>query len=392
MNPLKSSRLPVFAGIVAVIIILHVIVLSIVINSSSGGKLPEEQLETPAAVQKAPSREEKQNLPEQKKAEEKNPAEKERYRRKSGNPRFGRPLDYSGARRGAMPPQIIPGDSSTSGIIADMQTRKVLWEKNSRKAVPVASMSKMMTILLVMEHLEKSPALSLDTPVKISPAVLRLPSREGIVWLDPRETFPISDLIKCAAVKSANDAALQLALTVAGSEEKFVAMMNARARAAGMTGTRFINAHGLPDKKRNQSLSTVHDMVLLGECLLEYPVVMAYFKTPSAHIREGKKKTVIRNTNRLIYKNNADAEGMKTGYTRKAGFCLTFSAVRNGRRLMGCVTGFPTSRERDKYCKALLDWAFNGCPAKQISQPAPKKKAVRKSAVRKNRSASKRSR
>ena len=107
--------------------------------------------------------------------------------------------------------------------LIDADTRKVLWEKECHKPVPVASMSKMMTLLLTMEHLDAHPELSLETPVRISKEVLRLPSREGIVWLDPKETFPIADLVKCAAIKSANDAALQLALTVSGSEaERFM--------------------------------------------------------------------------------------------------------------------------------------------------------------------------
>ena len=122
-------------------------------------------------------------------------------------------------------------------------------------------------------------------------------------------------------------------------------------------------------------------MVLLGERLLEYPQIMTYFVTPSTTIREGNKKTVIRNTNKLIYKTYSSAEGMKTGFTRKAGFCLTFSVVRNGRRLMGCVTGFPTSRERDRFCKNLIDWAFAGCPNKAVNlktaKTAQKKKVTR---------------
>ena len=149
-------------------------------------------------------------------------------------------------------------------------------------------------------------------------------------------------------------------------------MMNRKAARLGMRHTKFVNAHGLPDKNRNQSLSSAHDMVLLGERMLEYPDLMKNFGTLSSSIREGDKKLILKNTNRLILQSYCSAEGMKTGFTRKAGFCLTFSVRRNGRRVMGCVTGFPTARERDRFCKGIVEWAFAGCP----SAPAKKQKTV----------------
>ncbi|MBQ9501156.1 MAG: D-alanyl-D-alanine carboxypeptidase [Lentisphaeria bacterium] len=374
MSPAGIARLKFFLTILAAIVLLHVIVIAMVV-SSSGNSKPEPAAPSDPAKQAAPGK--PGEKPEPSGTGTRAPGVPQtrpqlRYRRPSTQPNFGKPLNHVYARRGEFPGHIVPGDASRTGILIDADTRKVLWEKECHKPVPVASMSKMMTLLLTMEHLDSRPELSLETPVQISKEVLRLPSREGIVWLDPRETFPISDLVKCAAIKSANDAALQLALTVSGSEAAFVEMMNRKAARLGMRHTKFVNAHGLPDKNRNQSLSSAHDMVLLGERMLEYPDLMKNFGTLSSSIREGDKKLILKNTNRLILQSYCSAEGMKTGFTRKAGFCLTFSVRRNGRRVMGCVTGFPTARERDRFCKGIVEWAFAGCP----SAPAKKQKTV----------------
>lgn len=358
----RSGRLKFFLGILTAIIVLHIIVLILIVNSSGAEK---------TAVDKKAA-----NLPEPS-AKEVKPVEKKpvwRYRKPSKNPYFGKPLNYKGARHGSLN-HIVPGDTATAGIIVDMNTRRVLWEKNSNRPVPVASMSKMMTLLLAMEHLEAQPELSLQSPIRVSREVLTVP-RSGVIWLDPRETFSYEDLIKCAAIKSANDASFQLALAVSGSEARFVSLMNQKAKALNMNRTTFINSHGLPAQNGN-SLSTAHDMVLLGERLLEYPFLMTCCATSSSSIRTGDRKTVFRNSNNLIRRKFRGMEGMKTGFTRKAGFCLTFCVTRDGRRLMGCVTGFSTSKERDTFCENLIEWAFKGCP------DTPVKQRVVKSAVRK---------
>ena len=361
-NSGRSGRLKFFIGILAAIVVLHIIVLALIVNSSGADKMTAD--------------EKKPQVPEPS-AKKVKPVDKKpvwRYRKPSKNPYFGKTLNYKYARHGSLD-HLVPGDTATAGIIVDMNTRRVLWEKNSNRPVPVASMSKMMTLLLTMEHLEAHPELSLKSPIRISKEVLTIP-RSGVIWLDPRETFSYEDLIKCAAIKSANDAAFQLALAVSGNEAGFVSLMNQKAQALNMHRTTFLNAHGLPAQNGN-SLSTAHDMVLLGERLLEYPFLMTCCATPSSSIRTGDRKTVYRNSNNLIRRNFRGMEGMKTGFTRKAGFCLTFCVTRDGRRLMGCVTGFSTSKERDTFCANLIEWAFKGCPS------TPVREKVVKSAVRK---------
>ena len=294
MKQRQSGRLKFFAGILGAIIGVHVIVLALIVGASNSGRKAEKKSAgSSAAESKAVAQKAEKNTPNR---ISRKPVW--RYRKKSTDPNFGKDFDYSGALRGPMPVKIAPGDRSSSGILVDMTTRKVLWEKNSDKPVAIASMSKMMTLLLVMEHLETHPKLSLNTRYKVSRSVLNLP-RSGVVWLDPREVFPLSDYMKCAAIKSANDAAYQLALIVSDSESRFVRLMNSRAKALHMTGTNFINAHGLPGKN-GHSTGSARDMILLGERLLEYPFLMACCKTVSASIRTGDRKTVFKNSNNLL--------------------------------------------------------------------------------------------
>jgi D-alanyl-D-alanine carboxypeptidase (penicillin-binding protein 5/6) len=370
MNQQRSGRLKFFIGILITIIVLHIIVLALIVNSS-GSETEKKEDKKASALPVSPV--EKSAKPVTKKPVW-------RYRKRSADPRFGTPFNYSGARRNIG--NIIPGDTATTGILVDMNTRRVLWEKNSNRPVAVASMSKMMTLLLVMEHLEARPGLTLDSPIKISKTVLTLP-RSGVIWLDPRETFSYADLIRCAAIKSANDAALQLALTVSGNEKSFVSLMNRKARRLNMTRTTFINAHGLPAPE-GHSLSTAYDMVLLAERLLEYPFLMQCSATPHSSIRTGDRKTVFKNSNNLIRRNFRGMEGMKTGFTRKAGFCLAFSVKRDGRRLMGCVTGFKSSSERDSFCSNLIEWAYKGCPDKPIRQKVIKSASRKQIRAKKN--------
>ena len=151
MNPSgRSGRLKFFIGILVAIVLLHIIVLALIVNSSN--------------AEKTPANKKTEALPEPS-AKKVKPVEKKpvlRYRRPSKDPYFGKPLNYRNARHGSLN-HIIPGDTATAGILVDMNTRRVLWEKNSSRPVPVASMSKMMTLLLAMEHLENHPELSLQS-------------------------------------------------------------------------------------------------------------------------------------------------------------------------------------------------------------------------------------
>ncbi len=301
---------------------------------------------------------------------------KARYRVPSANPNFGKPFDFSKADRSNMPLRLVPNlkEWNGTGIIVDMDTRQVLWAKDPHKSVPVASMVKMMTMLLVAEELERDPELTLDTKIPITrSAIDTLPERSGLLWLVPgKEEFTVRELLLGVAVKSANDAATQLAEKVGGSVSAFVERMNKRAGELGMKSTTFLNPCGLTDKQRRNSKSSAADMVILGERLLEYPFLMEMCSTKQSAIRDGK--TVFTTTNKLIAPHYPGVDGLKTGYIRAAGSCLTFSVLRNNRRIVGCVTGFTHSKDRDYFCRRLIDWAYD---PQSINKPRP---ATRKSA------------
>ncbi len=386
MNEVNRARWKLLGGIFLVIILIHIVAISCIVATH---RTPEEepaatqtqQTAAPAAQQQPAAPAVPARQPENKKKsggfwswlfgggdkqqpesepEEVRPPRVYRYKKPSENPLFGKPFNYALAKTGDFSEKEVPGSrGATSGIMVDLGTRTVLWEKNSSKQVPIASMVKMMTLLVAFEALEDNPSLSLESPVKISPEVLKV-ARTGIVWLDPRETLPLSDLMKAAAIKSANDAAVQIALFFGnGDQEAFITKMNAKALELGMTGTHFVSPCGLPDRKKGNSLSTARDMVLLGERLLEYPKYLEWSTTKLDYMRTGEKRTMLNATNRLINPHWPGVDGLKTGYTDDAGYCLTFSVLRDGRRIVGCVTGFPSARSgRDPFARKLIDWGY----------------------------------
>lgn len=355
MNEVTKTRIIVLSGLALVVVAVHIILIRIFVFSGTGssdeGKKSEKTSEHKVTGNAKPAP----------------PAY--RYFKPSSSPAFGKALDYSTALRGNLPFKVVPGSSGArSGIVVDMDTRRVLWEKNSNKAVPIASMAKMMTMLLAMESLESYRNINIYTQVKVTQTARNVP-RTGVLYLAPGEKFTIQELMIATAVKSANDAATLLAEYFSGSVPQFVERMNRRAARLNLRSTRFINPCGLPEKGRN-SVGSAADMVLLGEQLFQYPILIQWCNLKQSSIRNGK--TVFVNTNRLVNPRYPGVDGLKTGYIRAAGSCLTFSALRNGRRIMGCVTGFRSARERDRFCRRLLDWAYK--------QPgtAPAKRSVRR--------------
>ena len=379
--------------ITAAVVLVHVVVIGLIIwgCNSSAAKKEKAEADKAAAAENAPAA----NGAEQTSGGETPPPsapKAQRYRVPSANPNFGKPLDFSKADRSNMPLKLVPGlkEWNGTGIIVDMGTRKVLWEKDSHRSVPVASMVKMMTMLLVAEELERNPGLTLDTRVPITASAIRsLPERSGLLWLDPgKEEFTVRELLLGVAVKSANDAATQLGEKVGGSVDSFVARMNERARQLGMTATKFYNPCGLTDKQHRNSQSSAVDMVILGERLLEYPFLLEMCSTKQASIRDGK--TVFATTNKLIAPHYPGVDGLKTGYIRAAGSCLTFSVLRDNRRIVGCVTGFAHAKDRDYFCRRLIDWAYDpqsvNKPRPGSKKSAPGKKTTVKKSNKKSRS------
>ncbi len=392
MNEITRARLRLLVILIAVIVIVHVIVICVHVRRSRSAEspVPEPPVPTVPAAVTVPVASSSQAVPVSRAVpakktgfwsrlfgggkEEMRPATVQpppppppkpvwRYRRQETPPRFGQPFDYSNTLHGDLPAKVVPGSSGArSGFMVDLDSRNVLWEKNSDRPVPIASMVKMVTLLVTFDELEKNPALSLSSPVKISRTVLKVP-RTGVIWLDPRETFPLSDLLKAVTIKSANDAATMVAEFIGGDVDTFIRRMNERAAGIGMTHSHFVSPCGLKDKEKGNSTSSAHDMVVVAEHLLEIPQVMQWSTTKQDSIREGEKKTLLTATNRLVNPRWPGVDGLKTGFTNDAGYCLTFTVLRDGRRIVGCVTGFKSARERDRFCRKLIDWGYERAAA-----------------------------
>ena len=249
--------------------------------------------------------------------------------------------------------------NASAGILVDLSTGKVLWSKNAKKAVPIASMTKMMTVLIAVEDI-RDGKMDYNQVIKVTKSAASIGGSD--IWLDPRESFPVKDLLKAILIKSANDAAFLVGEYLGGGDiNKFVARMNSRAAALGMHA-KYFNPHGLPGKSLSKdNAATPEGLAKLAATLLQYPDVVKLSSTPIAYIdrKIGRnKKTMLTSTNKLVRSGVKGVDGMKTGYTRRAGFCLTATCRRDGRRMIAVVTGFRSSKERNTCVKKLLDWGY----------------------------------
>ena len=240
-----------------------------------------------------------------------------------------------------------------SAVLMDATTGAILFEQNADAALPPASVTKIMTLLLVMEALD-SGRISLSDPVSVSEAAASMGGSQ--VFLEPGETMSVEDMIKCVVIASANDAAYALAEHVAGSEQAFVERMNARAAELGMKNTHFENTNGLDDTVTNH-LTSARDIAIMSRELLSHPKILSYTTIWQDSIRDGS--FTLTNTNRLV-RFYPGATGLKTGSTAKALFCISATAERDGTHLIAVIMGAPTRDIRNAEAKKLLDYGFAG--------------------------------
>ena len=244
-------------------------------------------------------------------------------------------------------------------IIVDAATGNVLFEDNADLVSPPASMTKLMTFAVLTDKLNAG-SITLQTPVRITPADAAIGGTQ--VYLDPRETFPVEELIYAMMIQSANDAAHALAGAAAGSTEAFVDLMNAKAREIGMLHTTFRSPHGLPPDDRklaDSDLTTPRDFALLCRYLLLKTDVLKYTSVrerPFGSPPRAKPIDMV-NHDHLLGK-VAGVDGLKTGYTRGAGYCLSATAQRNGRRIIVVTMNGETTIARDRKVIELLERGF----------------------------------
>lgn len=237
-----------------------------------------------------------------------------------------------------------------SGVLIESSTSTILYEKNPHDKMPPASITKIMTLILVMEKLN-SKDISLTDTVTVSEHANSMGGSQ--IWLEVGEQMSVDDLIKATAISSANDAAVALAEYIAGSEQNFVLQMNNKASELGMKNTTFMNASGLD---ADGHISTAYDIALMSRELLKYKDIFNYTTKWMDSLREGKTELV--NTNKLI-KTYAGATGLKTGTTDGAGSCLSATANRDGMELIAVTMGSETSKDRFNAASYLLDFGFS---------------------------------
>jgi len=238
-----------------------------------------------------------------------------------------------------------------SAVLMEASTGKILFEKNANEAYAPASVTKIMTLLIVMEAIE-SGAINYTDMVSTSANAASMGGSQ--VFLEEGEQMSVDDLVKSVVIASANDAAVSLAEYVAGSEQTFVDRMNKRAAELQMENTNFENTNGLDDTVTNHVTSAM-DIAIMSQELIKHRKILEYSSIWMDTIRNGEFG--LTNTNRLIrfYKG---ATGLKTGSTSKAGFCISATAERDGMELIAVIMGSPTRDVRNEAAKTLLDYGF----------------------------------
>lgn len=257
------------------------------------------------------------------------------------------PLCITAGAEDEMPVEV----KARSAVLMDQTTGKVLMKMNEHEKLYPASVTKIMSMLLVMEAID-SNKIRLTDIVTTSPVAA---SKGGSqIWLKEGETMSVDELLRATAVYSANDACTALGEYVAGSDEAFVVMMNERAAQLGMKNTHFENCTGLDDDSENH-LTSAYDIAIMSRELMKHELIKEYTTIWMDSLRDGKTELV--NTNKLIRFYNG-ATGLKTGTTNKAGCCVSATATRDGTSLIAVVMGSENSSDRFEGAKAMLNWGF----------------------------------
>ncbi len=244
--------------------------------------------------------------------------------------------------------------AAKSALLMDVATGTVIYESNSHTPLAPASVTKVMTMLLIMEAIDSGKIGWDDTVTASESAAAKGGSQ---IYLKVGETMSVADMVKSIAVSSANDCACAMAEHIAGSESAFVDMMNQRAKELGMQDTNFVNCTGLDDDENAKDhLTSAHDIALMSRQLLKYhPDIKKYTTIWMDTVRGGAFG--LSNTNKMV-RFYSGCTGLKTGFTSAAGYCLSASAQRDGLELIAVVMGSETSPQRFAACKSMLDYGF----------------------------------
>ena len=242
--------------------------------------------------------------------------------------------------------------NATSAILIEATTGKILFEKNAHEKLAPASMTKIMSMLVIVESIEKG-VINWDDVVTVSENASSMGGSQ--ILLETGEKMKVSDLFKGIAVASGNDAVVALAETIAGTVDEFVNMMNNKAKELGLKDTNFKNPHGLDEANH---YSSAYDMSIMAKELIKHEKVLEFTKIYEDYLRKGTDREFwLVNTNKLV-RFYSGADGLKTGYTSTAGYCLTATAKKNNVRLIAVAMNEPTSSTRNAEISSMLDYGF----------------------------------
>ena len=260
-----------------------------------------------------------------------------------------------------------------SSLLMDVATGTVLQEQNAHERLAPASVTKIMTMLLIMEAVDSGKIAMTDQVTASEAAAAKGGSQ---IYLKVGETMPVSDMLKSIAVSSANDCACAMAEHIAGSEDAFVELMNRRAQELGMKDTHFVNCTGLDDEPEAENHRTsAYDIALMSrELLKNHPDIRQFTTIWMDTVRNGTFG--LSNTNKLV-RFYQGATGLKTGFTSGAGYCLSATALRDGMELIAVVMGADTSANRNAACKQLLDYGFANFAVITPELPEPEPVSVK---------------
>jgi serine-type D-Ala-D-Ala carboxypeptidase (penicillin-binding protein 5/6) len=257
------------------------------------------------------------------------------------------------------PLSVISGDPYVSALVLEADSGKVLFNENANAKVYPASVLKLMDLYVILDRIEHG-TLRLDDMVQVTAEASKTGGSQ--VYLDPKEQFSVDDLLYALMVQSANDAAVALAIHVAGSKEGFVALMNQKAQELGMKSTRFNSVHGLPPSEGQEpDVTTASDFGILCRALAKKPETFKYTGTQSRGFREDK--FIMRNHNKLLTQVGG-CDGFKTGYFEAAGFSIAATAQKGGVRIIALVMGSKDRKVRDAKAAELLGKGFALIPPK----------------------------
>ena len=248
---------------------------------------------------------------------------------------------------------VVLAENAKSAIMLEASTGKIIFEKNKDDQLPMASMTKMMTLLLIMENISNGN-LKWDDKVTTSEHAASMGGSQ--IFLEVGEQMTVEELVKGICIGSGNDAAVAMAERIGGTEANFVKMMNDKVSEMGLKNTHFENACGLDSKEH---YSSAYDMGMIARELVKYDKILEYTGTYEDYLRKNTDKSFwLVNTNKLV-RYYPGVDGLKTGYTDSALYCITTTAVRNNMRLITVVMGEPSSSIRNSDTTSMLDYGFN---------------------------------